>query len=92
MQTLCRRLITIISVYAPTNAGWRMRPYACGTGAVASAIISAHLGKVAGPPVLVTMRGGELKIDFAKQGNHYTKVWLMGPVDTVFTGEIIVRE
>jgi diaminopimelate epimerase len=64
---------------------------ACGTGAVASAIISAHLGKVEGTPVLVTMRGGELKIDFVKQGNQYLEVWLMGPVDTVFTGEVIVR-
>ena len=64
---------------------------ACGTGAAASAIISKHLGKVSSTPVLVTMKGGELKIDFTKQGNHYSQVWLMGPVDTVFTGEVIVR-
>ena len=64
---------------------------ACGTGAVASAIISEHLGKVASATVFVTMKGGELKIDFAKQGNQYLEVWLMGPVDTVFTGEVIVR-
>jgi diaminopimelate epimerase len=64
---------------------------ACGTGAAASAIISKHLGKVSSTPVLVTMKGGELKIDFAKQGNHYSQVWLMGPVDTVFTGEVIIR-
>jgi diaminopimelate epimerase len=63
---------------------------ACGTGAVASAIISSHLGKVAGTPVLVSMKGGELKIDFTKQGNQYLEVWLMGPVDSVFTGEVIV--
>jgi diaminopimelate epimerase len=64
---------------------------ACGTGAVASAIISKHLGKVAGATVLVAMKGGELKIDFSKQGNRYLEVWLMGPVDTAFTGEAIVR-
>jgi diaminopimelate epimerase len=64
---------------------------ACGTGAVASAIISEYMGKVASPTVLVTMKGGELKIDFTKQGNQYLDVWLMGPVDTVFTGEVIVR-
>jgi diaminopimelate epimerase len=64
---------------------------ACGTGAAASAIISKHLGKVSSTPVLVTMKGGELKIDFTKQGNHYSQVWLMGPVDTVFTGEVIIR-
>jgi diaminopimelate epimerase len=65
---------------------------ACGTGAVAAAIISVHLGKVAAAPVLVAMRGGELKIDFIRQGDRYTDVWLMGPVDTVFTGEVIVRQ
>ena len=64
---------------------------ACGTGAAASAIISKHLGKVSSTPVLVTMKGGELKIDFTKQGNKYLEVWLMGPVDTVFTGEVIIR-
>jgi diaminopimelate epimerase len=64
---------------------------ACGTGAVASAIISKHLGKVSSTPVLVTMKGGELKIDFTKQADQYLKVWLMGPVDTVFTGEVIAR-
>ncbi len=64
---------------------------ACGTGAVASAIISKHLGKVASTPVLVTMKGGELKIDFAELGNDYSQVWLMGPVDTVFAGEVTVR-
>ena len=64
---------------------------ACGTGAVAAAIISKRLGKVASTPVFVDMKGGELKIDFAEQGNQYSQVWLMGPVDTVFAGEVIVR-
>jgi diaminopimelate epimerase len=64
---------------------------ACGTGAVASAIISDRLGKVAGTPVLVSMKGGELNIDFVKQGQQYSEVWLMGPVDTVFAGEVVLR-
>ncbi len=65
--------------------------FACGTGAVASAIISEHLGKVSGTPVHVTMKGGELKIDFTRQGSLYSGVWLMGPVETVFTGEVVWR-
>jgi diaminopimelate epimerase len=40
----------------------------------------------------VSMKGGELKIDFAKKGNLYSDVWLMGPVDTVFTGEVFIGQ
>ncbi len=61
---------------------------ACGTGAVASAIVSHHLGKVSEVPVLVRMKGGDLKIDFAAGHRGYTRVWLMGPVITVFTGQV----
>jgi len=63
--------------------------FACGTGAVASAILSGHLGTVTGAPVLVKMKGGGLKIDFTRQADTYSGVWLMGPVDTVFTGEVV---
>ncbi|HOS97999.1 MAG TPA: diaminopimelate epimerase, partial [Deltaproteobacteria bacterium] len=51
---------------------------ACGTGAVASAILSHHLGKVSEVPVLVRMKGGDLKIDFTAGQKGYTRVWLMG--------------
>jgi diaminopimelate epimerase len=61
---------------------------ACGTGAVASAIVSHHLGKVQEVPVLVRMKGGDLKIDFTTDHSGYTRVWLMGPVNTVFTGQV----
>lgn len=63
---------------------------ACGTGAVASAIMADHLGMVSRAPVNVTMKGGELKIDFTRDRGLYTGVWLMGPVDTVFTGELVM--
>lgn len=62
--------------------------FACGTGAVASAIISHHLGKVTRRPVHVNVKGGELKIDFTCKDGIYTRVWLIGPVATVFTGEV----
>jgi diaminopimelate epimerase len=65
--------------------------YACGTGAVASAIICNELGKLSGPPVHVHMKGGVLKIDFMKKDTAYRDVWLMGPVMTVFTGEVILK-
>jgi len=62
--------------------------YACGTGAVASAIISDVLGMVRKTPVQVRMKGGDLKIEFSGNNGSYKDVWLIGPVDTVFTGEI----
>jgi diaminopimelate epimerase len=71
--------------------GVEAETYACGTGAVASAIICNELGKVSGPPVHVHMKGGVLKIDFTKRDKTYRDVWLMGPVMTIFTGEVILK-
>jgi diaminopimelate epimerase len=71
--------------------GVEAETYACGTGAVASAIIAEHLGKVIGAPVHVHTKGGDLKIDFTRDGSRYSGVWLIGPVDTVFSGEVLVR-
>lgn len=62
---------------------------ACGTGAVASAIISAYV-KNFPPPVRVTMPGGELQIDFTIDRETVTDVWLSGAVDTVYTGNLIL--
>ncbi|MCE5276173.1 MAG: diaminopimelate epimerase [Syntrophaceae bacterium] len=64
---------------------------ACGTGAVASAICCFEGGKISSTPVQVTMKGGELKIDFTREKGSYRDVWLMGPVVTVFTGEVILN-
>ncbi|MGC9324048.1 MAG: diaminopimelate epimerase [Desulfomonilia bacterium] len=65
---------------------------ACGTGAVASALMSTHLGKIPGPPVHITMPGGTLTIDFNMREGVYHNVWLSGPVTTVYTGEILVNQ
>jgi len=61
---------------------------ACGTGAVASAIISAYTDKVDNRPVRVSMPGGDLRIDFQSRDGSYRNVWLIGEADTVYTGEI----
>jgi diaminopimelate epimerase len=63
---------------------------ACGTGAVASAIISNYVKNAPGPPIHVHMPGGELIIDFIIQGTTFKNVWLTGAVDTVYTGTIIL--
>ncbi|MBN2297949.1 MAG: diaminopimelate epimerase [Deltaproteobacteria bacterium] len=61
---------------------------ACGTGAVASALISNCVRHVPGPPVHVHMPGGELSIDFLLDHESFSDVWLRGSVDIVYTGNI----
>jgi diaminopimelate epimerase len=60
---------------------------ACGTGATASALISAAKG-VSNRPVKVMVPGGELMIDFTIRDGSFTNVWLIGAVDVTFKGEI----
>lgn len=61
---------------------------ACGTGAVAAALIYAALYDLDGP-VDIAVRGGEdLQIGFTREGGEFQEVTLSGPADFVFTGEI----
>lgn len=62
---------------------------ACGTGAVASALLAHATGRVKSCPVKVTMPGGQLKIDFKTDGSAYTEAWLIGKVDTVYTAKLV---
>ncbi len=65
---------------------------ACGTGAVASAIISARLGKAASP-VAVHTRGGEmLTVSFELTGDRITQVLLKGDALVVYQGELWLDE
>ncbi len=61
---------------------------ACGTGAVASAIIAGLLGKVR-PPVTVTTSGGEeLIIHYALAGQEISGVYLEGPAHFIYEGQL----
>ncbi len=60
---------------------------ACGTGACAAAVAGIRLGLVESP-VTVATRGGELTIRWAGADNP---VWMTGPADTVFEGEIEIE-
>ncbi|OGR25258.1 MAG: diaminopimelate epimerase [Desulfobacca sp. RBG_16_60_12] len=65
---------------------------ACGTGAVASALIAARLGQVVSP-VTVHTRGGEaLTVYFTPQGEAFTEVFLEGDALVVYQGELWVDE
>jgi diaminopimelate epimerase len=61
---------------------------ACGTGAVASAIISHAAGKVDARSVRVGMPGGILKIEFTSRNGDYSDVWLTGEVSFVYNGTL----
>ena len=62
--------------------------FACGTGATASALLSASLKGVSDTPVKVIVPGGELMIDFTYKDGSFTNVWLIGAVDVTFKGEV----
>jgi len=62
---------------------------ACGTGAIASALIANVRGMVSSPVRVATQGGEELKIYFHKDGNSYDKVWLEGNTSIVCKGELL---
>lgn len=65
---------------------------ACGTGAVAAALIAAHLGQAASP-VAVHTRGGEvLTIYFQGHGEACRDIFLEGEALVVYQGELWVDE
>ncbi|HEY7030240.1 MAG TPA: diaminopimelate epimerase [Thermomicrobiales bacterium] len=61
---------------------------ACGTGAVAGAVVAARLGLVESPVEVVTKSRRVLGVDFAWDGSHATGVTLSGEARVVASGEI----
>ncbi|HZE22001.1 MAG TPA: diaminopimelate epimerase, partial [Desulfobaccales bacterium] len=65
---------------------------ACGTGAVAAALLAARLGQTSSP-VAVHTRGGEvLMVYFTPQGEAFTEVFLEGEALVTYQGELWVDE
>ncbi|HHP7233989.1 MAG TPA: diaminopimelate epimerase [Desulfobacterales bacterium] len=60
---------------------------ACGTGAVAAALVAATRHGVRSP-VEVDTRGGRLAVHFARRGQRFTDVFLEGDARMVSSGEI----
>jgi diaminopimelate epimerase len=58
----------------------------CGTGVTASAIaaITAGMGK----SINISTLGGDLKVSFEQNDSGYHNIWLEGPTEMVFSGEI----
>ncbi len=63
---------------------------ACGTGAVASAVISAEVEKMQSPVTVSTRSGEELKVYFKMTGGEFTEVYLEGKAMLVYEGAINV--
>ena len=62
---------------------------ACGTGATSVAIASHFVGKFKENICHIQMPGGKLTVEFKKAKNGtYEDIWLTGPVQCVFKGEI----
>src|SRR5690606_1237289 len=63
---------------------------ACGTGALAAAVVPRLLGQVGGEEVEVQARGGTLRVGFRLDGTAAQPVvrdlWLEGPAATVYQG------
>ena len=61
---------------------------ACGTGAVASAIISAEAEKMTSPVVVETQSGEKLKVYFEMVEGNFKNVYLEGTAKLVYEGAI----
>lgn len=61
---------------------------ACGTGSIASAIVSASIGKVKSPVSVKTASGVILKIHFDMVNDEPKNVYLEGDARVIFAGEL----
>ncbi len=61
--------------------------WSCGTGVTAAALVSYH-NNVGFNHVQVQTKGGMLSVEYEKNGNNYTDIWLSGPAVQVFEGII----
>ncbi|MFU8819618.1 MAG: diaminopimelate epimerase [Desulfurivibrio sp.] len=61
---------------------------ACGTGAVASALVAARLGRVASPTRIITSGREELVIHYRLTGEDFSQVRLEGPADFIYEGAL----
>lgn len=61
----------------------------CGTGVTAVAIAAYQSGKTSSKSIDLLVQGGKLNVKFEEKDGKYSKVWLSGPAEFVFKGEIV---
>lgn len=59
----------------------------CGTGNVAAALVAAQNWGYSSPVRLHT-QGGDLEVHFQQEKGHFYDIWLQGPAQFVFSGQI----
>ena len=62
---------------------------ACGTGAIASALIASRVAKVESPVTLIPQSGLELTVYFGTHGDRFTDVYLQGDARAVYDGRML---
>ena len=60
----------------------------CGTGVTAVALAMHASGKTQNEKIGLQTQGGELNVMFNSKGSGYNNIWLVGPAQQVFKGEI----
>ena len=67
--------------------GVEAETFSCGTGATAVALSHALCANMASGTIALSARGGELSVEFRRQGETFTDIHLIGPATRVFAGE-----
>lgn len=60
----------------------------CGTGCTAAAI--AHGIKTGAKDIKLNAQGGQLSVRFERHGNEFKEIFLKGPAEKVYSGQIVV--
>ncbi len=63
---------------------------ACGTGALAAAVVAGLVGRIEAERVAVVMPGGTLYVGFRREGEGVTDLYLEGPAEVTFRGTVEV--
>ena len=63
---------------------------ACGTGVTAVAIAANKIKKTINQMIKIEATGGQLEVSFQKEGDTYTNIFLKGPAQFIFEGNIII--
>jgi diaminopimelate epimerase len=78
--------------YRTYERGVEAETQACGTGAVAVAVITSHLGLTESPVTCETSGGDSLVIDFERTGDGAGNCRLTGPAVVAFTGSFRIGD
>jgi len=76
-----------ISTY---ERGVEYETLACGTGATASALFYAYKNDIHQGEININAKGGKLVVRFVRNNSGFENIWLIGPAEKVFSGNIFI--